>query len=267
MNYARLIAVCFLLGQSVVNTANAFTLQMDGDSLPVGTTLVSRNYQINNHDAFTSDGSRTVISNKYAYSGNNSIEMSVVQGRTGFGMLGGIINLANCTHKGGRVLRKGDEVWVRLRIYLPPGFEYNRNGRNKFLRFRVFDANNNSEGYNDLYLNGWASTFYEFIFEGAQKWYKMTAPPLVQGKWETVEFYLKLDNIKGSQGGSSMVQVWLNGNLVGETNDRRTLNTANSYVKQLNVFTYWDDAGAHKTQYLYVDDFVLTTDTPSTRDV
>ena len=267
-----MILLAFSL-QAVAGTAAAFTINLNSDQAVVGTKAQSGSCQLAGEEAFTSDAGQTYYSSTQSYSGNNSLQMEIRQGQQGFGAFGGIINFNNCGHVGGRNLVKGEEIWIRMRMYIPSGFQWNRNGKNKFIRFRTYHNDSQgrpvSEGYNDLYLDShdmWAP--FKYIFEGAQQWYNMGQPNdwLQQGRWETVEFYLKLDNVKGSQGGNSMVRVWKNGNLIGETNARNTLKQSNSYVGALYLFTYWDNSGSHITQKLYVDDLVITTNTPSGRD-
>jgi len=86
------------------------------------------------------------------------------------------------------------------------------------------------------------------------------------GEWNTIEYYLRLDDQKGTEGGNSMVRTWVNGELLGETNDRNTLLTPESYIESLYMFTFWDNDGAHKTQKLWVDDIIVTSETPSNTD-
>lgn len=165
---------------------------------------------------------------------------------------------------------------MRLRLKFPNGFEFNKNGRNKFLRLRTFHGDRISEGYNDLYIDAtpgtdnWDGGYapYQFIFEGAQQWYRAgKAEDFFQlGKWNTIEYQIRLDDKKKSQGGNSLVRIWYNGKLVGETTERQTLQRPDSYVESLYLFTYWDNNGAHKSQKLYVDDLVVTSDKPSSRD-
>ncbi len=56
---------------------------------------------------------------------------------------------------------------------------------------------------------------------------------LERNQWKTIEYYLKLDNKKESEGGSARVRVWFGGELIGDTGERRRLNTPESYISCL----------------------------------
>ncbi len=77
-----------------------------------------------------------------------------------------------------------------------------------------------------------------------------------------------------ADGGTSRVRVWKNGKLLAELNDIQTLKSKASYADRFLIFTYWnggkpDGSGSlpSKDQYLFVDDLILTTDTPSNHDM
>lgn len=257
-------------------SSHAFTLKMSGDGGEVGQKAESGTCQIGEEAAFTGIAGDTVYTDEKAYSGSRSLKMTVQEGSTGFGSLGGAIRFTNCTHVEGRNLVKGDELWIRTRLWFPEDFEFHTEGRNKFFRFRAHHldefGSEKSEGYNDLYINGHPEetnfTPFHFIFEGSPEWYKMGSIDTYfdLGSWNTVEMYLKLDNLKESEGGDARVRVWFDGELIGDTGERRTLKQTDSYLKWFYLFTWWGNSGAHKTQSFYVDDLMLTTDQPMAVD-
>jgi hypothetical protein len=256
---------------SILQTSNssAFTISISGDDGLVGERPQSSTCEMFGENAFTSDAGNTVYTDEKVYGGNQSLKLTIMEGSKGFGSLGGIIRFPNCESVGGRELRKGDEVWVRVHLFFPLNFEFNLNGRNKFIRLRTFDKFGQSEGYNDLYLDASVDhTTYDYIFEGLQQWNSMGEQkdlfPL--GQWRTVEFYLKLDDKTQTEGGDARLRVWVDGKLIGNTGDRANLKTSESYIESLYFFTYWDNEGAHKTQSFYVDDLIITSDAPGSRD-
>ena len=72
-------------------------------------------------------------------------------------------------------------------------------------------------------------------------------------------------NVPVSKGGTAEVRFWKNGALMADLTDRITLGAASDVSDQTNLFTYWN-GGAPATQSMYVDDVILTTDTPSAKD-
>lgn len=260
----------------VSSGAHAFTLKISGDQGVPGERVQSQTCELAGEDAFTSSAGGTYYTKEQVYSGAGALELNIMEGQKGFGTLGGILRFANCAHAGGRNVVKGEGIWVRLRIKFPVGFEFNQNGRNKFLRLRTFHEDAGvkvSEGYNDLYLDAppgvdskYGYTPFDFIFEGAQRWYYGGKDFLKLGEWNTIEYYIRLDDKSALEGGESLVRIWHNGVLVGETRERNTLTRPDSYVESLYLFTYWDNEGAHITQKFWVDDIVLTTDEPAARD-
>lgn len=278
----KIVFFSFLIGV-IPLSAQGFTISISGDDGVVGQQVRSADCQQSNEESFTSDSGGTFYTDLESYSGGKSLELNIQQGSTGFGSLGGIIDFNKCTHVSGQKLVKGDEIWIRLRIKFPNNFEFNLNGRNKFLRLRTFHdegASAVSEGYNDLYINsppgvsgGGGNGPFQYIFEGfvGPAWHNMgdysagdEFPAL--GEWHTIEFYLRLDDQKGTEGGDSMVRTWLNGELLGETNNRNTLVTPESYIKSLYLFTYWDNDGAHITQKFWIDDLIITSIEPLATD-
>lgn len=252
----------------------AFTVKISGDGGELGEQASSRNCKASGEEAFTGSAGNTVYSSEQVYSGSRSIKMTIEEGKTGFGSFGGILKFSNCEHIAGRNLEKGDEIWIRARMYFPRGFEFNQ-GRNKFMRLRTYnkiDGKTVSEGYIDLYINGHPEDDnfrpFWFIFEGEQKWYSTgTIDDYFEfGKWKTVELYLKLDNKKESKGGDARVRIWVDGKRIMDTGDRRTLKTATSFVTYFSMFTWYGNEGSPKTQSAYVDDFFMTTITPKAID-
>ncbi len=276
-NFMRLILA--LMTYCVCGSASAFSITMNAEDGTPGEKAQSKDCRKGNESTFTSDAGRTFYTADESFSGSKSLELNVTEGSRGFGKLGGIIDLPKCTHADGRKLVKGDDIWIRLRLKFPVGFEFNPQGRNKFLRLRTYHNDNGvrkSEGYNDLYINsppGRANpdggySPYHYIFEGAAQWYRAgTISDFFKlGQWNTIEYHVRLDDKKASEGGNPIVQVWYNGKLIGETSERITLKRSDSYVQELYLFTYWGNYAAHKSQKFYVDDFVMTSDKPTNRD-
>jgi hypothetical protein len=252
----------------------AFTIKISGEGGALGEKAQSGNCKALNEEAFTVDANDTVYTSEKVYSGYRAIKMTVKEGSTGFGSFGGSIEFRNCEHVEGSDLIKGDQIWIRTRMYFPNDFEFN-SGRTKFMRLRTYntiDGITASDGYNDLYINGHPEDVdfkpFWFIYEGEQNWYNVgTIDDYFEfGKWKTVELYLKLDSKKESEGGAARVRIWVDGKLIGDTGERRTLKTETSFMTYFSLFTWYGNEGSPKTQSLYLDDLFITTDTPADKD-
>jgi len=209
-------------------------------------------------------------------SGTKSCQLSVTQGDTAYGMWGGIINHPEN-------VKRGQELWFRLRTFMPAGFNYNSIGegnRLKFLRVHTRTASTENNGYNDIYISPkGVNPVYQFIYEGEQVWDPIgtvtgvltgvlaggNTHAIALGQWETYEYYIKFDTVSVDKGGMSRVRFWKNGSLMADMTDRITLRSTDAYSDRTHIFTYWN-GGSPATQKMYVDDVVLTTDTPSGRD-
>lgn len=204
------------------------------------------------------------FTNEQVLTGNQAAKLTVTGGSTAFGEWGGIINYPE-------LLRKGDEVWFSVNTYFPAGFNYDSTGGGghlKFLRIHAQTSGGSNSGYNDWYMNPEAvSVPHKFIYEGQQQWFEFGDPSdeVQRGRWETYEMYVKFDNVPASQGGSAIVRVWKDGRLLREITGAKTLNNSSDTSDRAHIFTYWNGA-APKTQHMYVDDIVVTSDTPSNRD-
>ena len=273
MKYRHFFVIATLLALPF-ESALSFTIKISGDGGQIGAKASSSECRTNGEESLTGNAGLTVYTDEYSYSGDRALELTIKEGSTGFGSFGGSIDFEKCSHIGGRNLVKGDEIWIRARLLFPSGFEFN-NGSNKFMRLRSYnriDGRTKSEGYNDLYIHGHPEKEnlrpFWYIFEGEQRWFAVGKPEhfFEDFTWKTVEWYLKFDNKKASEGGNARVRIWVDGELIGDTGERITLKTENSYIKYFNLFTWYGNEGSPKTQSLYVDDFFLTTDTPQAYD-
>jgi hypothetical protein len=185
---------------------------------------------------------------------------------------GGLFFFEELSDWGGRNLVKHDEFWCRLRIKFPVGWLWNA-GRNKFFRFRTLhdDPASISEGYNDLYIDSHHQNGgnFAYISEGGAGFFFGMGPatvPFTLGQWHTIEFYLKLDNINGPDGGLSMMRMWKDGILLGETDAHENLAQGDSYVRQFNLFTFFGNEPSTQAQACHCDDLILRTSRPAAQD-
>ena len=248
--FSRLVSILsFLLYCLISSSTYAWVVNSDFESRNLGETAVGA-------DAF-SQGTHGIINNDIAaFSGTKIAKLPIEAGDAGFGRWGGIYDLPSN-------LKKGDEIWVKVSIWFPEGFFYNANPWLKFIRVKT------PSGYNDWYIaNKGSANPFQFIYEGEQVWSRFGTQneAIRYNVWETYEMYLKFDNVSTSNGGQALVRVWKNGVLLGEFRDRRTLGNETQEANAVYLFTYWNGENS-PSQHLYVDDIVITNETPAGRDM
>jgi len=206
-----------------------------------------------------------IVANQGA-NGSNACKQSINAKETGFGKWGGIINLPT-------KLSNGDELWIRVRTFMPKGFNYNSTtggNRLKFLRVKTMTTSGGNVGYNDWYINPSSNkTPFSFIYEGRQDlaWNHVgtNKDKIKLGQWETYEYYIKFDTRSVKEGGTGRMRAWKNGNLMSDMTDRVTLKNSDNIASALYIFTYWN-GGSPKSQNMLIDDIVVTNQKPSNRD-
>jgi hypothetical protein len=145
-------------------------------------------------------------------------------------------------------LTNGDEIWMRLAIYVPTGASLRGNAGSglKFFRFRQKDSTNTIRNYQDLYYReDQAGNFvsWQMINENSGNWKVLTTNQnarLVKGAWTFVEYYMKLDNTPVSAGGQGRSRLWINGNLVANISDQLTLAGSGWTFFNFLFLTYWN---------------------------
>jgi len=215
------------------------------------------------------------VTGNQSSSGSKSCLISINAGETGFGKWGGVINYPSS-------LGRGDEVWFRVRTYMPAGFNYDADPRLKFLRIHTKGSDGSNIGYNDVYImpSGSNPPLY-WIYEGnvgsmqggGNVKYGTSADKIQKGVWETYEVYIRFDTApdrtaptvgNGDGDGVGRVKVWKNGKLLLDHGER-TLKQSDAMSGKAHIFTYWN-GGSPATQSMYIDDVVLTSDRPAATD-
>ena len=229
---------------------------------------VAENFRTGNEDGFDGAAGRSFISTEHSAEGGQSAELNITKGdpEYGWGTWGGGIDYPAFPGK-------GKEIWFRVKIFMPAGFDYSSPAQPwlKFMRIRTRQSSGAHEGYLDVLLMDDDVDEYkgaiDWIFEPESQHVFIggDADRVQFDKWETYEVYAKLDDVPVSAGGQGRSRVWKNGVLLADITNRKTLYTANSVADFTYLFTYWN-GGAPKTQKLWVDDIVIATRTPGNRD-
>lgn len=204
------------------------------------------------------------ISTDQSASGSNSCKLGINEGEFNWG---GGINLPSALHA-------GDEVWVRFRLYIPQGFDFNSYSAGNHLKFMRMTQRNDSGGTGRLdwywYPEGSASPYAAILEQddcSTDCWqlFGSTDNGPNRGSWETYEMHVKFDHVAVIDGGQGRVRTWKNGKLIGDLTDRPTMWGDANRITNLFIFSYWN-GGSPQTQHLYLEDLVVTNVVPGSKD-
>lgn len=235
---------------------------------PTMAWVVDENYDSQNVGErcgnFWLDQKDSTVSGDKSSSGGRSCKFATYQGNYGFG--GGFVLPSS--------LKRGDELWIRFRLYIPAGFDFNAYGDGdmlKFVRISTRDTSGTESRLDWYWQQEGRVPPYATILERDQCttncWQRFGAggEGPVRGVWETYEMYAKFDTVPVDSGGQGRVRAWKNGKLIGDLTNRPTLNNASDIVHDAMIFSYWN-GGAPKSQSMYFDDLVTTNVTPAATD-
>jgi hypothetical protein len=209
-------------------------------------------------------------SNKYAHSGNMSLEIGVVKGDSKFGGSFGLPPKAVDGPSGERWaemslpdIKEGDEFWYRIWYYFPTGYDFTTDSSQglKMSRIRTQGSGGGFEGSIDILIDSGITLGNEIKNALPSSQRNSQGSMVPRGKWHAIESYTKFSSVPGK----SIRRVWQDGKLIFEDKQSPTLKTSKSTAAQMFLFTYWNGS-APKTQQCYMDDMVFTTDTPTNKD-
>jgi len=257
-----------LLAQPMV--ASAWTKHIDCEGGTLNSKVLDGGGGIN---LFSSTFTLTTYSRDQVATGSQSCKMGITSGTDGWGNFGAISTFPS-------KIASGSEVWVRVSLFLPTGFNVSTNtGMLKFLRVHTASSSGGNEGYHDLLIAKPGATFwgadgkeytasYISNYEGGGYPVGVGTRPAndaVLGKWESYEMYVNFDPVSKDAGGKGEVRIWKNNQLLLDRTNNGTLRSASSVSDSFYLFTYWN-GNAPATQSLYVDDIILTSERPANRD-
>ncbi len=193
--------------------------------------------------------------------GSQAAVASIRAGREGFGEWGGAFDFPD--------LVEGDEIWFRVFIYYPVGFDFTAPGGIglKTLRIHTKSLSGSNEGYFDMLSNGAGGVTVaseitaDFFANNAEDNWKSIGVPIVTGSYHAYEQYVKFSSVPGN----GIYRVWQDGTLVFEDTVTKTLKTSTSISDFIYVWSYWNGK-APKDQEAYLDHVVITSETPATVD-
>lgn len=217
--------------------------------------------------------SMTTYSNAQANSGNTSCRMGIRKGTDGWGEWGGVIDFP-------KALRAGEELWARVNLFVPNDFDYTASPQLKFMRVHTRSPGHDNMGYLDFLVtpdgpthwdsgrNKQTNAPYYYYYETKVRQAfpgNYESDRIQKGKWESYEIYYKFDTRSVSEGGTGRVRIWKNNKLLADLPNQVTLKENSTEAHALFLFTYWNGP-VPKTQYLFIDDIILTTSNPGKVD-
>lgn len=202
------------------------------------------------------EGGRTVFSNENPHGGKQSAKATVSAGSGGWGEWGLFYDLPEKVYEGG-------EVWFRAWLYFPTDFKHDPHHGAKGLRIRNADAAGNKKQYFNIYPNEDRIRINnnqdpKGFFENNSV--TSFAPEITN--WEALEMYIKFSSVSGK----GIYRVWRNGKLLFEDTKTRTLEAPGDYANNALIFTLFSNNPSPVTQSTFIDDVVITNETPSARD-
>ncbi len=214
------------------------------------------------------------ISQDYSHSGSHSIK---------FVLKSGVESVGIYDYPLGSELREGDELWVRVYIYAPLGFDWTCNPITKLLRTTVANSSGASWSYISILATnpgdyGCGTGKYGYMVTGAEALSGMNPPPICQnrntadgggyltpGQWHSIELYIKVSATSG------IIRGWLDGVLRNEYL-YPTIPSGGympiDHTSDWNVHHLlgWWNGGPRQDQNIYFDDFIATNIRPANRD-
>ncbi|MCK5505646.1 MAG: hypothetical protein KAJ10_10810 [Thermodesulfovibrionia bacterium] len=164
---------------------------------------------------------------------------------------------------GGADLHEDDELWLRLRVFFPNGFDFTAgSGHLKWIRVDEENASGSGTGRFDWRLKHEVTLENNYNCNPCADGFGGLPP---KGRWVTYEIYYKFSVIPVDQGGKGRTLVWEDGKLIGDNTLIPPFGDDTYKVPSIRFIDNWND-GAPQTQHLYIDDIAITNETPSNRD-
>lgn len=214
-------------------------------------------------DALSSNAAQATYDDTHVFSGDQSLKAQVWAGGTAFG---GAIAYPS-------TLGEGDEVWYRARWYIPADWIFTTESDQKTMRI----SGAGGGAWWDIYLDSVTHRVVPHTDANAKvpfNTFVYTDSPLRTASggnhgepariddWNTFEIYLKLS----ATAANSIIRIWQDGNLIFDCDGVvPTLNTASNVSDRVLIGNFYNGAGP-QTQSLWVDNVVITSDTPSNTD-
>ncbi|WP_108867224.1 hypothetical protein [Aquimarina aquimarini] len=217
-------------------------------------------------DAFDGAAGHSLYDNEFTYKGTGAAKLHIKKGQEGFGLWGGILNFPE-------KIKNGQHLYLSMAIRIPSEFIIATpgNGSLKFLRFASETAEGKSNGYIDLQIVDdqkqslpieESKGQFRMLREHQAKWFYYGTPGLLtKDEWHKIDVYVKFDKTLASEGGTSKIIWWYDGQKIHEEKAINTILHDGDYFHSFYLFTYWNGL-APQDQHLWVDEIKMSTGHP-----
>ena len=157
-------------------------------------------------------------------------------------------------------LGEGAEIWVRGYYYFKSPWSWSQYDSGqadiiKMLRVHVCKSDGSNSGYHSVFAGGAGEIIASNEVGDTQP---TTGYYWDTDRWQCIELYVKLST------SAPVVRIWKDGTRIYQATTM-TMPTSGAYSDLIYVMSYWNGA-APQGQTQYVDDFIVTTATPSNQD-
>jgi hypothetical protein len=210
---------------------------------------------------FDEAGSATTFSGDIARSGSQSAKLEWAYGTSGFGLTSGAFYYPDSVGVGG-------EIWMLGHYYFADPWSWDASSSDecgcaiKTMRTHVRDASGNHMGYTSVITNNWAVPYANCETCNGGQGLNINQGQMVgleAGRWYAIEMYVKFSL------GDGIVRLWIDGQLRAEQTNIDTAVSDGDVMDYGYFMGYWNGR-CGQDQVMYLDDLVITTDTPDNRD-
>jgi len=201
----------------------------------------------NSTSGFDYAGTATKYSSDKSAGGSKSAKMSWTTGNEGWNLTHGEITYP-------QNVSNGQEIWARGYYYLVSPWSWaNASGASEFIKILRIGT---THGFHSFIANG---SGHIIASNEPAGFGPITSATLDINAWNCLEIYVKLSTT------DPIYRMWKNGVLIYEDRSHVTLLNSGDVAIRSIIMSTWN-GGVSQNQTEYVDDFVITTDTPAGRD-
>lgn len=195
-------------------------------------------------------GSATVYSTGQVYSGTKSTAITYTAGDEGWTKAHGEMYYSSSVTNGGN-------IWMRAYFWFPNSWNWSADPVVKIMRIaRVTTSSGGHIGWLSILANSEGDIVLSNEIADVQT---STGVTFTKGAWQSIEIQIRFST------STPIFRIWKNGVLIANNTTNRTIDATTNIAEEAYLHSNWN-GGSPATQTSYMDDIVMTTDTPSNVD-